>query len=35
MEIKPGTKWGCLFVTLASLGIWFLIYVLIYRLVFR
>lgn len=31
--IKPGTKWGCLTVILASLGLWFVVYFIIHWLV--
>ena len=31
--IKPGTKWGCLTVILASIGLWVLIYTIIHWIV--
>lgn len=31
--IKPGTKWGCATVILASIGLWFLVYFIIHWLV--
>lgn len=33
MEIKPGTKWGCLIIILASLGFWFVVYVLLHWII--
>ena len=31
--IKPGTKWGCLTIVLASLGFWFLVYLILHWII--